>query len=404
MNSWIGNYSYSRARISPDKTALVDLDANKSFTYSELDKRANQLANLLKEDYGVCPKDRVAFVSGNRTELIDAYYATGKIGAILVPYNARLSEVELGTLLLKEEPKVVFYEENYRELLVEALKLCPDILSFELSNSREDNEYEKALASKDNKAVSYKEADIEDIHMIIHTGGTTGLPKGALLSHRAEIFNSFNEICTWGLNYEDSAVLLLPMFHTGGWNLVALPLLHAGGTLYISSQFDPGLTLEVIEREKTTIMFGAATIFRMLSEHKNFESSDLSSLKWVMAGAAPTPINIMQKFWDKGIKFVLGYGMTEAGPNNLSSPPQFLEMDTIKEKYESVGKPMYLSVAKVIDKDGNTIEEPGVEGELLWAGPQIFSGYWNNEGATQETFKNGWVHSGDMVVFDEEDF
>lgn len=408
-NNWIGNYLYSRSLLCPEKIAIVDLDDNKEYSYSELEKRANRLAQVLKEDLGIKPKERVAFLSRNRIELIDAYYATGKVGAIMVPYNARLSSKELGMLLDKEMPKVIFYEDIYENIVEEVLKDRSEIKTVLLKNSKEsssknDYEYEMLTQSKDDKSVSYADSDLEDIHLIIHTGGTTGLPKGGLISHRSELFNSFNEICTWGLNYADSAVILLPLFHTGGWHLLTLPLLHAGGTIYINRQYDPKLTLKVIEEKKTTLLFGAATIFRMMTETEEFEKADLSSLRWVMAGAAPTPINIMQKFWDKGIKFVLGYGMTEAGPNNISSPAQFLSMETICEKYESVGKPMYLSMVKIIDDNGTEIHEPNVAGELVWSGPQIFSGYWDNKEATQETLVNGWVYTGDMAKKDEDGF
>jgi fatty-acyl-CoA synthase len=251
--------------------------------------------------------------------------------------------------------------------------------------------------------VSCVELDIEDIHLIIHTGGTTGLPKGGMISHRSEIFNSMNEICTWGINFEDSAHIILPLFHTGGWNLLTLPLLHAGGRIIINKQFDSKLTLETIEKEKTTLLFGAATIFRMMSDLPEFQTADLSSLKWVMAGAAPTPINIMERFWNKGIKFVLGYGMTEAGPNNLSSTPQFMSNETIKEKYASVGKPMYLTMTKIVDESGNEVGTDEV-GELLWSGPQIFSGYWGNQKETDKTLVDGWIYTGDMATRDEDGY
>ena len=159
-----------------------------------------------------------------------------------------------------------------------------------------------------------------------------------------------------------------------------------------------------MEQEKLTYLFGAATIFRMMVERPEFANADLSSLKWIMAGAAPTPLNIMQEFWNKGIKFVLGYGMTEAGPNNLSTPPQFVPQKVIEEKYASVGKPFYLSQPILIDDDGNEITTPNTPGELLWSGPQIFCGYWGNEEETKNTLVDGWVHTGDMASFDEDGF
>ena len=377
-NAWIGNYAASRARLNPGRAAVEDLDTGAVYTYDDLERRANRLAHYLKEACGVAKGDRVAFLSRNRVELIDAYYATGKLGAILVPYNARLSAKELGQLMEREGPKVLFYEDVFAANAAALEGTCPVKTFVVLGGESQQGHpaYDELLSRQPDTLVACDALELEDIHLIIHTGGTTGLPKGGLVSHRSELFNSFNEICTWGLSYSDSAVILLPLFHTGGWNLLTLPLLHAGGKLYLSRVYDPKQTLEVIQRERTTCLFGAATIFRMMVECSEFKDADLSSLRWIMAGAAPTPINIMQEFWNKGVKFVLGYGMTEAGPNNLSTPAQFVPQNVVEEKFASVGKPMYLSLVKLIDDDGREITTPDTPGELLWSGPQLFSGYW----------------------------
>lgn len=406
-NSWIGNYVFSRSRIDNQKEVIIDIDEDKGYTYAELNERANRLANYLKTQFGIVKGDRIAFISRNRVELIDGYFATGKLGAIFIPYNARLSSDELKQLIISETPKVVFYEDIFSEN-VQGLKdesLVDYFVTLTNSNNEtEDLEYDILLKTSIDAEVSCPNLDLEDIHLIIHTGGTTGLPKGGMLSHRCELFNAFNEICTWGIHHEERTLLLLPLFHTGGWNLMLLPFLHAGATVFINRQFDPLTTLNLVEKEKLTSLFGAATIFRMIAEEPNFETTDFSSLKWAMAGAAPTPINIMQLYWNKGIKFVLGYGMTEAGSNNLSSPPLFLDQSIIEAKYASVGKPMYLSMIKLIDENGEEVTNPGEEGELIWSGPQVFSGYWDNEEETRKTLIDGWVYTGDIAMFDEDGF
>lgn len=414
-NGWIGDYLLSRSKINGQKIAVYDADNDTNYTYNDLNDRANRLANYLKGEFGVKKGDRIAFVSRNRIELIDGYYATGKLGAIMIPYNARLSSEELQKLIDSETPKVLLYEDIYNESIlkikdkvnIESYIILQNIdedidIDIDIDIDKDNLNYEEIM-KYDNKLINCKDLDFEDIHLIIHTGGTTGLPKGGMISHRAELFNSMNEICTWGLNYEDSAHIILPLFHTGGWNLLTLPLLHAGGKIIINKQFNPRQTLDIIESEKPTVLFGAATIFRMMAELPEFKTADLSSLKWIMAGAAPTPINIMEKFWDKGLKFVLGYGMTEAGPNNLSGVVQFMTDEEMKQKYASVGKPMYLTMTKVVDENNNEVGVNKV-GELLWSGPQIFSGYWNNKKETNNTLIDGWVHTGDMVKVDEDGY
>ncbi len=407
-NGWIGNYSYFRARINPESEAVYEIDTGKHFTYQELDQRADKLAEYLKKTAGVSKGDRVAFISRNRVEMIDAYYATGKAAAILVPYNARLSVDELAQLINRETPVVLFYEEVFSSIVKE-LKARVSVSKYVIldDNGSEadtaDDRYSGIMNKQNVKPVWNAESELEDIHLIIHTGGTTGLPKGGMISHRSMLFNSMNEICTWGISHVDSSHILLPLFHTGGWNLLTLPILHAGGRIILNRTFDPSIALKIIDDEKTTFVFGAATIFRMMSEVPAFDSADFSSVKWVMAGAAPTPKNIMQKFWDKGVRFVLGYGMTEAGPNNLTAPAEFMSEKQMKDKYASVGRPMYFSVAKIVDDNGNElgVNEPG---ELIWSGPQIFSGYWGNPEASSETLRDGWVYTGDVAVRDEDGY
>ena len=404
-NGWIGNYSYFRARLDSSREAVEDMDTGTIYTYGDLDDRADRLAHYLKETCGVKKGDRVAYLSRSRVELLDGYYATGKLGAILVPYNARLSPKELSQLMCHESPLVLIYEDVFQDTVTALVgEDIPKIRIVMGKTLAGDTNYDEALAASSNAHMACQDLELEDIHLIIHTGGTTGLPKGGLISHRSTLLNAMNEICTWNLTQDDSAIILLPLFHTGGWNLLTLPLLHVGGKLYLSRAYDPKQTLEYMQSKRTTCMFGAATIFRMMVEQPEFAAADFSSMRWIMAGAAPTPINIMQEFWDKGVKFILGYGMTEAGPNNLSTPAQFVPQDVIEQKYASVGKPMYMTLLKLIDDDGNEVTEPNTPGELLWSGPQIFSGYWKNPEETAETLIDGWVHTGDMATVDEDGF
>jgi len=403
---WIGNYSYFRARITPNKEAIYDLDNDVRYTYADLDNRSNVVANYLAEQLNIKKGDRVAFIARNCIEMFDAYYATAKLGAIFVPYNARLSVSEMEQLIKKERPRILFYEDVFSNTVEELKKRVNIERYIVLSNADKrigDLRYEEVLSYSNNRPKVCEDLDLEDIHLVIHTGGTTGLPKGAMISHRAMLFNSMSEIITWNISHRDCAHLLLPLFHTGGWNLLTLPILHAGGRLIINKQFDPKLALKVINDEKPTFIFGAATIFRMMINLPEFETTDFSSVKWVMAGAAPTPINIMERFWNRGIPFVLGYGMTEAGPNNLSAPAEHMTFEQMREKYASVGVPMYFTQAKIVDDHDNEVGI-GEEGELIWSGPQIFSGYWNNEEETRKTLRNGWVYTGDMAKKDEDGF
>ncbi|MBU0926188.1 MAG: long-chain fatty acid--CoA ligase [Spirochaetes bacterium] len=403
--SWIGNYSYLRSRTSPDKVAVTDIDDGRSFTYRELDARANRLANYMAKEWGIAKGDRVAFLSRNRVEMIDALFAAGKLGAILVPYNVRLSADELATLIADEGPRALFYEEAF-DSTVRALEGRTGIeRTVRLAEKRGTlaDEYAAVESYGDASPVSCPSLSEEDIFLLIHTGGTTGLPKGGMISHRSVLWNALSEIVTWKLSDSDSSHILLPLFHTGGWNLLTIPLLVAGGRVILNRQFDPKLGIEVIQGERTTLVFGAATIFRMMLERPEFAGADFSSVRWMMAGAAPTPLNVMEAFWARKIPFVLGYGMTEAGPNNLSAPAEDMSFELQRQKFASVGKPFLFTQMRIVDDDGRDVPR-GENGELIWSGPQIFSGYWNKPAETADVLRDGWVYTGDVAVQDEDGY
>ncbi len=404
--NWMGDIIGHRAGLTPDKKAIFDIDANINYTYEDLNDRANRLANYMKNELGILKGDRIAFISSNRIEMFDGIFACGKLGAVFVPYNARLSVDELTYLINNESPKVLFYEDIYRDK-IEVLKSSTELKNYielkDLGKTACDIYYEDVINYKNNSPCKCEELNPEDIYLIIHTGGTTGMPKGAMISHRAVLFNALNNVMDWGLNCKDTVHLLLPLFHTGGWNILTLALLMVGGRLIINKGFDPKLALKIINDEKPSYIFGAATIFRMMYEQPEFDTTDWSSVKWVMSGAAPTPIQVMEKFWGKGIRICAGYGLTEGGPMNLGTPMDFMSMDQIKEKYASVGKPFYFTIAKIVNDDGTETDVDEV-GELIFTGPQIFSGYWNNEKETQKTMKDGWIYTGDMAKKDKDGF
>lgn len=239
--------------------------------------------------------------------------------------------------------------------------------------------------------------------MILFTGGTTGPPKGAVLSHRAVFFNMLSETMSWQLGPGTVVPNLLPFFHTGGWNLVALPTLFAGGQLLINPTFDPGLTLRQVAEKKCSFLFAAPTMFRMISDYASFSKTDLSSLQFVMSGAAPCPVTVMEPYWERDVVYVQGYGITEGGPNNLYMPWYSLNWEQVKEKNQSVGKPFLYCRTRIIDQDEKDVA-PGEMGELLLGGPVTFSGYWGKEEESVKTLRQGWVHTGDVARQDDDGF
>ncbi len=396
-----------RASFSPDWPVLYESDRNREYSYLELNQRASALAAYLTGKANLQKGDRMAVLARNCVEYIDFFFAALKTGIILVPLNVRLSAAELSDMLRQTKPRLLAYEEVFEEIssvlenstieMLVVLKKERSQLALKAEN------YDAILETNSGRLSSPVDIQPEDPLLLLFTGGTTGPPKAAVISHRAVFFNMLSETISWQLGPKTVVPGLLPFFHTGGWNLVTLPTMFAGGQVLINPTFDPELTLKQIEEKKCSFLFAAATMFRMISAQDSFEKTDLSSLQFVMSGAAPCPVSVMEPYWEKEIKFVQGYGITEGGPNNLYMPWYSLSWKEVKEKCQSVGKPFIYCQARIVDENGEE-KKPGQLGELILGGPVTFSGYWNNPDETKNTLRHGWVYTGDIARKDEDGF
>lgn len=411
------NYSWAptldtlgtRASLYPQREIAEDVASGTSYTYAELNKHANALANYFKEELELKPGERIALISRNSIECLVCFFAVQKAGLVLVPLNWRLSVREVLEQLNQTEPLVLFYDAQFASQVEEITGeySFKEIVYWvengqpagQCSGSYLGNIYDQASLIYR----SYPKIDYDDPLMILFTGGTTGPPKGAVLSHRTVFFNMLSEALCWGLGPGQSIPVLLPFFHTGGWNLLTLPSIFAGAKVFILRGFDPEKTLQLVEQEKCRTIFAAPTMFQILSAHENWQKTDLSSLEWVMSGAAPCSRQIMEPYWERGIPFVQGYGITEGGPNNLFVPWYELTWNDLKEKWSSVGKPFLYCFARLVDDEGHEVNS-GEEGELLLSGPVTFSGYWKRPRETAQTLHEGWVHTGDIARQDEDGF
>ncbi|UCD00404.1 MAG: long-chain fatty acid--CoA ligase [Promethearchaeota archaeon] len=399
--SWIGDWSGRRASLTPNQHAIFDNLEKKTYTYKELDIRANKLARILL-DYGISKGDRVGMFSTNRIECIDLFLATGKIGAILVPFNVRLSIQELEYLIKKTGPSIFFYEPRLESQVIDIKN--KNLIEKNIVMGEKSVQNDPTTRQLMNKAlklgIEKPLINFEDPHLILFTGGTTGLPKGAVLSHRLIFWNSVNTILSWSLNSEDIQPLLFPLFHTGGWNVLLVPFYHLGAKTILMGDFNPEETLRVIDGQRSTIVIGVPTMFLMMANSPQFDTTNLDSVRIFISGGAPCPVAIMEKYWARNKLFKMGYGLTEVGPNNFYLPEK-----KIKEKPTSVGLPVLHCDMKIIDTKTNEIVKQGEVGELLLKGPHIFSGYWNEPEETKKTIEpDGWVHTGDLVMQDEEGF
>lgn len=398
--SWIGDWTGKRAILTPKTEAIVDNILKKRYTFEMMDRRANAAARLLL-DSGVRKGDRVGVYSKNRFDFLDILFACGKIGAILTPFNVRLTTSEMDYLIKKTNPTIFFYDPELRTPFEELRQFLKkqDIVVMGSKKLGADTNLATLMRKKSSDEVERPELTLDDPYLIVFTGGTTGLPKGAILSHGLVFWNSVNTIVSWGLRPDDIQPLLFPLFHTGGINVLLIPFYHLGAKSIIMGDFNVDATLKVIEDEKCTLVIAVPTMFNMMSESPNFASTNFDSVRVFISGGAPCPVAIMEKYWKRDKILKMGYGLTEVGPNNF-----YLPESDVKRKPSSVGFPVFHCDMKVADDNGNEMPVGSI-GELMLKGPHIFSGYWDEPQETAKTIElDGWVHTGDLVRKDNEGF
>ncbi|MHB9287704.1 class I adenylate-forming enzyme family protein [Halobacteriales archaeon Cl-PHB] len=410
---WIGALSERRAALSPDRVGVVDADEDREYTYGELDRRANRTARLLQAN-GVGKGDRVAVVARNRVELVDLYFATGKVGAILAPLSHRLAPREITEMLNDVEPSLLVVERPFEETVDDALHHedrafdVPPVVG--LSSPEEGDfrehpddqvvEFEQwgeALPPADSP-VETADIALSDPHLFLHTGGSTGLPKEVVQTHGGIMWNAFNTIISWGLRPDDVTPMVFPMFHTGGWNVLTIPLFHLGGTVIISRDFDPRQVLQLIDEYDASVLVAVPAVLRFMVEDEEWPNTDLSSLRFAKSGGGPCRETIIEAWSNRGINLSQGYGLTECGPNNFTVPDDFP-----REKTDSIGKPGMYVDTRIVDDDGNELPQ-GAVGELELASPHAGDRYWRNPEETEDTYGGGWVSTGDLARVDDDGY
>jgi fatty-acyl-CoA synthase len=396
-NDWLTK----RQLYTPEKSAIVDDSTGRSYTYSVLNRRANRLARHLQRQFGLKSGERVACLAVNSIEYVDLYFACGKIGAILVPLNYRLREHGIREMVIDCRPRLLVYESTYAAL---AGALHRDGCVERLMPIRPDPSSDAAATVAEvvehsgNEAPDIVMADEADIAMILYTSGTTGTPKGAMISWRQIHWNAVNTTISLQLSEGDISFLSTPLYHTGGWHVLFTPLMHLGGTVVLQKQFDPERCNASMGPCGITVLFGIPTMLRMMTEASNFDAADFSTVRFAICGGEPCPIPVIRAYKEKGVPMRQGYGLTEAGPNCYSLPAE----DAFR-KEGSVGFPNFHVQVKILSESGLPTV-PGEVGELVIGGPHIFSGYWNNPEATREALRDGWLYTGDLVRQDEEGY
>ncbi len=377
------------AMYSPNAIALVDDATGDNITYMQAFERSNRLARHLMDVEGVKPGDRVAVLSTNELDYVLLFFAVQKTGAVLVPMNFRLTPPELQYIVDDAKPTLVIEQ----EALADRINGYPE-LSFDGPGGVTSILRDSTTDSSDPGMHS----DFDSPSMILYTSGTTGRPKGAILSNRMLFWNSINTGLRLNLVQQDVTLTFAPFFHTGGWNVLNLPFLHRGAKQIFLKKFDPDRVLQLIEQERVSIFFGVPTMMDMLRQSPLFEKTDLSSVRYAIVGGEPMPIGLIRDWHSRNVPVRQGYGLTEFGPNVFS-----LNEEDAERKMGSIGFPNFYIDTRVVDDQGNDVPK-GTLGELLLRGPVTMDGYWNNAEATSKTIVDGWVSTGDIARQDEEGY
>jgi len=388
------------AERTPDKLAIVDDYSGRQLTYAELNRRANRLASFLQNQLGLDRGDRLSILAQNSSDYYEVLFACSKAGIILNTLNWRLAEPELAYILGDCQPRALIYESEFSGM-VNALRAqigAEFYITFDTPALDGDWLYEEALLKGDPAGVVSPRLSYDDTWAILYTSGTTGRPKGAQVTYGNFFYNAVGMGLAIDLSSRDTNINVLPAFHAGGLGLYAGPTFHAGGTVIVMRAFDPTRLLQLIEQWQVTVLLLVPAIYLVLAQQPDLDDYDLSSVRSWGSGGSALPPALVQEFAGKGIIIQQGFGMTETGPTVF-----IITREEALRKAGSVGKPVLHTDVRIVDKKGKVVG-PGEVGELCIRGGNVTTGYWNRPEATAEALVDGWLHSGDAAMVDEEGF
>jgi fatty-acyl-CoA synthase len=377
----IGRWIRDRARTTPTRVAIDFLGAE--WTYSDLDTRSERIAAGLL-DRGLRPGDRVATLTANSPHHVAVFFACAKAGLALQPLSWRLSPAELVYQLEDAEPALLLAAPEHAEL-AEACRGGVPVAGFDGLEA---------------------DGDVLQLHMrddapllLVYTSGTTGKPKGAVLTHANCFWTNLSFDRTSELRESDVVLQVLPQFHVGGWNVQPLLAWWKGARVVLEPAFEPAHALQLIEEKRITTMMGVPATYLFIAEQPGFADADLSSLRLAVVGGAPMPEALLETWHERGVAIVQGYGLTEAAPNVLCLPPE-----DATRKRGFAGRPYPHVDTALRDPETGHLLDGRATGELLVRGPNVFPGYWRNPEATEEAFADGWLLTGDVAERDAEGY
>jgi len=393
----IAQWIDKRACMTPQKIALIG--ENRQLTYAEMSREVNRIARMLAETYDLPPGERVGIMATNSVEYLMLLFAIAKLGCIAVVLNIRLAPHELEFQLNDSGMKMLLAETGFREAVEQLLPrtAIENVIWFDTSDTTVTG-LQAQISSFSPEHFARDSVNGLLPFIICYTSGTTGRPKGAVLTQQNMFWNALNSCLPIDITSVDKSLALLPLFHIGGIGLFAFPTLFAGGTVVVPNRFDPEKTLRMIEEHQVTLVMGVPVIFDSLRKCSSFDQTDLRSIRWFYSGGAPCPHELISFYLERGIPFGQGYGMTETSPTVF-----MITKEDYQRKIGSIGKPAMFCDIRVVDEQGREVAA-GEVGELLVKGPNVMKEYWNFPDATGAALKDGWLSTGDLVRLDEEGF
>jgi len=386
-----GQFLTERAKISANMEAWVDLVTGERTTFRQANARANQVAHALRS-LGLAPGDRVAALMSNVPLHAEAYFASAKAGFLFVELNWRLTVPELSYQLMDSGAAAILYGDD-QQPLIEPLR--EQFLATRFINIDDPQVLDRIKAASTHEPPIG--ATLEDPLFMMYTSGTTGRPKGALMPHRANIAWLNSMMATSDLHVGDRQIVVAPLFHIAGLGMTMAAVCR-GMTTVLMRTFDPAVMWDVIERERISGFFAVPAMLNFMYGHPRRKTADTSTLRWVVCGAAPVPVTLIEAYAAMGIDIHQVYGATETHGGIC-----LITNENARRKVGSTGLPYFGIDVRVVDKAGNDVP-PGVPGEVITRGPHLISGYWNLPDATREAIRDGWFHTGDIAEVDEEGF
>ena len=397
--------------IVPERTAIVFED--KRFNYEELQERVNRLANALS-DLGVGKGDRLATMQVNCNHLIEVCFAAAKLDAIFVPINFRAREEDLAAVLMGAEPSVVFAGGRYVDLVKSAVGSVdqrPRVVSLDDRIGDSWLLYEELLDSAPPEEMHFPSGEDEDTTVLMFTAGTTGIPKGVMLSHQSFTSYLLANVTPPDPDMEERNLLTVPIYHIAGVQAV-MAAIYGGRTMIVIRQFDPAEWMETAHRERANRVMLVPTMLKQIMDHPRFHDYDLSSVEVITYGAAPMPLEVIKRaiLEFPTTRFINAFGQTEtASTITMLSPEDHVltgsdaELEVRIKRLTSIGKPLEDVEVDIIDADG-VQAPPGEVGEIVARGQRIMNGYWDERAATDAAIRGGWLYTGDLGYRDEDGY